>query len=431
MNNETHRESLRFSELVNIDELRELCESFTATIGAVTAILDLEGNILVATGWQDVCTCFHRVHSTTAGRCYESDTILAGQLRKGERYNVYKCKNGLVDVAVPIVIGGEHAANFFTGQFFFESPDKEYFVRQAEEFGFDKTAYLAALNRVPIFTENQVRGMMDFLSRLVRLIGEMGLARKRLEDTQAELVRKEKLAILGQLAGIVGHEIRNPLGVMNNAVYFLKTVMTNADDIVKEYLDIIKYEIDNSLRIITDLLDFARTKTPQMTPITVGALVTQALGKCTIPENIDVQRDIPEALPEVNVDPFQMGQVLQNLITNGIQAMPGGGSLRISAREVWGAQGRDEENLQPSIFNHWSDKDRIEITVSDTGEGISPENIEKLFQPLFTTKTKGIGLGLTVCKNLTEANGGRIEVKSQAGSGTTFMITLPFEERGA
>ena len=237
---------------------------------------------------------------------------------------------------------------------------------------------------------------------------------------QQQLVRKEKLSILGQLAGVVGHEIRNPLGVMNNAVYFLKTVMTDADDIVKEYLDIIQHEIDNSERIITDLLDFARTKTPQMTPITVSALVTQSFGKCILPENIDVQTDIPDTLPRLNVDPFQMGQVLQNLITNAVQAMPNGGALQISARLVssFKFQVSEKENLEP-------DGDFVEISVSDTGEGIPSENMEKLFQPLFTTKTKGIGLGLVVCKNLVEANGGRIEVESMIGEGTIFLVILP------
>jgi len=261
--------------------------------------------------------------------------------------------------------------------------------------------------------------------------------RKRTEDAlkaaQEELIRKEKLAILGQLAGIVGHEIRNPLGVINNAVYFLKTVMTDADDIVKEYLDIIKQEIDNSQHIIADLLDFARTKIPKITPITVGALVTQALDKCTKPENIDVQTDIPDTLPQVNVDPFQMGQVLQNLIINAVQAMPAGGALRITAQRVASfktkvASSESESSLlQLETFNLKPDTDFIEISITDTGEGISPENMEKLFQPLFTTKSKGIGLGLVVCKNLVEANGGKIEVESKPEKGTTFRIILPVE----
>lgn len=178
---------MKFLELVDISELRELCESFTSLSGTVTAILDLEGNILVATGWQDICTHFHRVNPQTARRCTESDTVLAGQLKRGETYNVYKCRNGLVDVAVPIIVAGEHVANFFTGQFFFDPPDEAPFVLQAEEFGFDKKSYLEALHRVPVFSEQQVRKMMEFFLCLARIMGEMGLAGKRREESNREL----------------------------------------------------------------------------------------------------------------------------------------------------------------------------------------------------------------------------------------------------
>lgn len=178
---------MKFEELVDINEVRELCGSFSDLTGAVTAILDLEGNILVATGWQEICTRYHRIHPETALRCRESDTVIAGQLEKGEAWNLYKCKNGLVDVAVPITIAGEHAANFFTGQFLLEPPDREYFARQAEESGFDTTSYLEALDKVPVFSEQQVRLMMHFFAHLARLIGEMGLARKQLEEANREL----------------------------------------------------------------------------------------------------------------------------------------------------------------------------------------------------------------------------------------------------
>ncbi|MFZ2950813.1 MAG: ATP-binding protein, partial [Desulfuromonadaceae bacterium] len=216
------------------------------------------------------------------------------------------------------------------------------------------------------------------------------------------------------LSGSVGHELRNPLGVMSNAVYFLKMVLPNADEITKEYLGIIKKEIDNSLRIITDLLDFARTRTPQKKAVAARELTDESLGRCAIPENIDLQTEIPDNLPLLRVDPLQMGLVLTNFITNAGQAMPDGGALRIAARRV----------LSPdSKF----DGDFVEISVADTGEGITPENMKKIFQPLFTTKAKGIGLGLVVCKNLVDANGGRIEVESEPGKGTTFMVLLPIE----
>ncbi|MDD2882478.1 MAG: diguanylate cyclase [Rhodoferax sp.] len=178
---------LNLSELVDIGELRGLCENFTAVTGAVTAVLDLEGRVLIATGWQDICTQFHRINPSTCARCKESDTTLASQLNKGAAYNVYRCKNGLVDVAVPIIIADEHIANFFTGQFFFEPPDKSFFVRQAKEFGFNESDYLGAMARAPIFSEKQVQAMMGFFTRLAKVIGEMGLAKLRLQQANTKL----------------------------------------------------------------------------------------------------------------------------------------------------------------------------------------------------------------------------------------------------
>ena len=215
---------MKFSEIVNIEELRELCESYTAITGAVTALLELDGDILVATGWQDICTRFHRVNDATACRCRESDTILAGGLKKGVQYNVYKCKNGLVDVAVPIMIRGEHVANFFTGQFFSEPPDRDYFIRQAEEFGFDKDSYLEALQRVPTFSEETVEKMMIFFTRLARLIGEMGLARNELEEGNQKLHKSEErlhLAVKAATIGIFDWDITNNELTWNDCMYSL------------------------------------------------------------------------------------------------------------------------------------------------------------------------------------------------------------------
>jgi signal transduction histidine kinase len=246
----------------------------------------------------------------------------------------------------------------------------------------------------------------------------------QLLEAQEELVRREKLATLGQLSGSVGHELRNPLGVMSNAIYFLRMVHSGADETTKEYLDIIKHEIDNSQRIITDLLDFARTRPPRTKVVTVPELLAESLGRCTVPGNVDLRTEIPDVLPGVRVDPLQMGQVLQNLIANAVQAMPNGGSLRISARKE---RGTADEGRIPRASDPGPDDDFVEISVADTGEGIASDNMKKLFQPLFTTKAKGIGLGLVVSRNLVETNGGRIDVTSRYGEGTTFTVILPAE----
>jgi PAS domain S-box-containing protein len=184
---------VKLTELLPIDELRLLCDEFTSFTGAVTAVLDLEGNVLIATGWQPICTGFHRIEPGTAARCRESDTVLAARLAEGQSYNVYKCRNGLQDVAVPIVVMGEHVGNFFTGQFFSEPPDVEYFRAQAREFGFPEDEYLAALAKVPVFSEEKVRVMMGFFTRLTHLMAEMGLARAKQEQANRELTESRRL----------------------------------------------------------------------------------------------------------------------------------------------------------------------------------------------------------------------------------------------
>ena len=227
---------------------------------------------------------------------------------------------------------------------------------------------------------------------------------KKLKDAQEELVRKERLAVLGQLAGGVGHELRNPLGVISNAVYYLKMVQPEADDTIREYLETISQEVNNSIEIVSDLLDLSRTKPAERDRIDVSDLINQVLDRHSPPDEVEVTTEIASDLPSMFVDSRQIGQVLSNLVTNGYQAMPEGGELTIMAK---------------------AEKDKILVSITDTGCGISKENMEKLFQPLFTTKARGIGLGLAVSKNLVVANGGGIEVESEEGMGSTFTVILP------
>ena len=229
---------------------------------------------------------------------------------------------------------------------------------------------------------------------------------KALLEAQEELVRKEKLSMLGQVAGSVGHELRNPLGVMSNAVYFLQMVLSDADETVLEYLEIIKNEIAAADRIVGDLLDSVRTKPPQRNIVYIAPLLEQTLRKCTIPPSVTIKLDLPESLPSLYVDAMQIQQVFRNLISNGIEAMPEGGSL-----EIWAQVGKKAET--------------VTINVRDHGIGMSQEQLGRLFQPLFTTKARGIGLGLVVVRNLTQANEGCVHVKSEWGVGSTFAVTLP------
>ncbi|MCM2359446.1 MAG: ATP-binding protein, partial [Geobacteraceae bacterium] len=175
----------------------------------------------------------------------------------------------------------------------------------------------------------------------------------------------------------------------------------------------------NSRRIISDLLDFTSAKPPMRRTVAPRELIEESIGRSAIPESVQLQADLPATLPTVNVDLHQIGQVLQSLITNAVQAMPDGGALRVAARRVSGF------NSELKTQNSELYGDFVEISVEDTGEGISPENMKKLFQPLFTTRSRGIGLGLAISQKLTEANGGTIGVESRVGEGTTFTVALP------
>jgi signal transduction histidine kinase len=230
-------------------------------------------------------------------------------------------------------------------------------------------------------------------------------ALESLRSTQEELVRREKLAMLGQLASGVGHELRNPLGVMTNAVYFLEMVQPDASAIVKEYYGVLRSQIGLSEKIVSDLLDFARIKPPRREAVPLTRLVDDQLARVPATDNVRIVRDVPTGLPPLNVDPIQIGQVLLNLLVNAVQAMEAtGGTLTVRGA---------------------LDGDRIRLDVSDTGPGVPAELQDKIFEALFTTKPRGIGLGLAVSRSLTEANDGRLSVTSRPGEGATFTLIVP------
>lgn len=234
-----------------------------------------------------------------------------------------------------------------------------------------------------------------------------------LRAAQEKLIRQERLAMLGQLAGSVSHELRNPLGVISNAAYFLGMAQPDANEKVKQYLDIIEKETRTADKIITDLLDFSRIESASKTPVLIVELVQHVLARYPVPDSVSVTLKVPKGLPPVFVDPAQMAQVLGNLVVNACQAMLMPASST-NAKLVISAK--------PSRLNSES---FVAISVKDNGIGITSENMSKLFEPLFTTKARGIGLGLAICKNLVETNDGRIEVRSQPGKGSIFTIYLP------
>ena len=178
--------------LIDFDAVNNLLEGFNQSTGFVTAILDLEGNVLSKSGWRKICTEFHRINPETAKNCLDSDTVLANKFQDSEKYHFYECHNGLVDVAVPVVIKGEHIANLFSGQFFFKKPDVATFKEQAKKYGFDEKEYLKALEDVPIMSKEKVKTAMDFLLSMTQLISEMTFQKMELLQLNVDLIKSEE-----------------------------------------------------------------------------------------------------------------------------------------------------------------------------------------------------------------------------------------------
>jgi PAS domain S-box-containing protein len=209
-------------ELIDFEKIDILLEGFNRTTGFVTAILDLEGNVLSKSGWRRICTDFHRVNKVTAKRCTVSDTVLAGEMKKGEVYHFYKCLNGLVDVAVPLVINGEHVANLFSGQFFFEKPDLTYFKKQARKFGFDEESYLDALSSVPVIPQDKVKTAMDFLRDMTQLISDLAYQKGALNTLNINIRESEELFKTVFETANVGKSVTLPTGEINVNETFCK-----------------------------------------------------------------------------------------------------------------------------------------------------------------------------------------------------------------
>jgi PAS domain S-box-containing protein len=226
--------------ILDTPAIQSLMEDFTRLTGMAMAIIDLQGKVLVATGWQDICTQYHRVHPQTAENCTKSDLFLARNLRPGE-YVAYKCQNHLWDVATPLFIGGKHVGNIYTGQFFYddEPVDEQLFIDQAAKYGFDQERYLSALHRVPRISRARVKPLMDFLTKFSVLVSKLSysnlkLAKAMSEQRQIEAslrLSKEHFRRLTQLSPVPVLIInrRGDIEYLNDR--FLTTFGYNLDDI--------------------------------------------------------------------------------------------------------------------------------------------------------------------------------------------------------
>ena len=227
---------------------------------------------------------------------------------------------------------------------------------------------------------------------------------RQLKQAQEQLIKSERLAAIGQVAAMVGHDLRNPLTGIAGATYYLRTKLrSNANQKTMEMLDLIEKDVEHSNNIITDLLEYSREIRLETAETNTKSIVKDALSLVKFFKNIQVL-DFTSLDPKIVVDVEKIKRVFLNIIKNAVDAMPEGGTLTITSKESNGT---------------------LQVAFTDTGTGISKDALEKLWTPFFTTKSRGMGLGLPICKRFVEAHGGNVSVESTVGKGTTFTVTIP------
>jgi len=228
---------------------------------------------------------------------------------------------------------------------------------------------------------------------------------RNLEEAHSKLIRHEKLVTIGQLSASVAHDIRNPIGAISNSIYYLNLIIDDkTDDKIREHLSIMEHEIHRTNEIINDLMDFSRENVPDLSKGDFNAFLKQLLSRFDFSDEVKVDLQLAADLPGIRFDHSQLQRVFTNLITNARQAMSEDGTLRIHT-------GHDDGSVR--------------ISINDTGQGIAKEDLPRIFEPLFTTKAKGVGLGLSIARDFVEKHGGTITVESEVGKGTTFEVRLP------
>jgi two-component system sensor histidine kinase HydH len=238
----------------------------------------------------------------------------------------------------------------------------------------------------------------------------------------AQMKERDRLAVLGQMAAGLAHEIRNPLGAIKGAAQLLADPQPGVtiDPASREFLGIILEEVDRLDRVVGSVLDLARPHEGTVVPTDVNAVVRRTLQILSAEpggEELKIEVTLDPALPRVAIDPEQMRQVLMNLLRNAAQAMKGRGKIAVSTRVRFG---RGTRSGGPT-----NDEPFVEVTVADNGPGIAQNVLGNLFMPFFTTKEKGTGLGLAISQRIVQGAGGRIDVRSYEGKGSTFSVVLP------
>jgi len=435
-------------DLVDLEQLRHLCERFTQATGFTIGFLDHPGmNLLISTGWKDICTKFHRGCAASEAACINSNHKLLDNLNTFGSAVVEYCDNGLVDCAVPIIIEGKHIASLATGQMLLSEPDIDRFKQQGKNFGFDEISYLKALSEVEVVDEAKLKSATGFLGDLALMISQIGYARLKLQQEAEERKRAEielekhrdhleelvalrtselaEAKLAAEVSNVakstflanMSHEIRSPM----NSIIGMTHLMRRDDDISKQEIRLKNIETAGKhlLCIIDDILDLSKIEAGKIVleevSVKPGALVSDAasmLAERAHAKKLKLLVDASVLPSDLVGDPTRIRQALINYVTNAIKFTDSG-----------------TITLRALVAEKTNDHYLIRFEVSDTGPGIPPQVLERLFSAFeqsdssTTRKHGGTGLGLAITRRLAEMMGGTAGAESLVGSGSTFWFT--------
>jgi two-component system, NtrC family, sensor histidine kinase HydH len=273
----------------------------------------------------------------------------------------------------------------------------------------DLALRLLSLLLVFYSTHRLARAMREEATKSQQAAEQLAAANENLKRAEAEVRRSERLAALGQLTAGLAHELRNPMSTMKTSAELLGRSVGEENAIAREMAGYIKEEVDRTNSLITRFLDFARPQHLKMEKGDLAAMLDQAIAqfereKSEAAASVTVFKNYSPDIPPIAFDAELMERVIYNLVMNAAQASPPGGIVTVKTRQV---------------------EDQVEIAVIDRGTGIDPANRESIFNPFFTTKSAGVGLGLAIVSKIVDEHGGQITVESTPGEGSVFLVFLP------